>query len=161
MRIAIIAALARNGVIGRGDGLPWHLPDDLAHFKASTLDRPMVMGRKTWETLPGALPRREHVVITRQPGYEARGATVVHSLEEALAHLAGAPEVCIVGGAEIYAAALPIATDLVLTHVEADVEGDTFFPEVDWSAWRVVDERAHPADARHAYPFRITMYERR
>jgi dihydrofolate reductase len=158
-RIAIIAALARNRVIGRGNRLPWHLPDDLRHFKRLTLGRPIIMGRRTWESLPGLLPHRTHVVVTRHPDYRAQGAVVVRSLEEAVA-AAGGEEALVVGGAQLYALALPRASRLYLTLVDAQVEGDAFFPEIDPAAWREVAREPHAADERHAYPFAFVTLER-
>jgi dihydrofolate reductase len=158
-RIAIIAALASNRVIGRGNRLPWHLPDDLRHFKRLTLGRPIIMGRRTWESLPGLLPHRTHVVVTRDPDYRAKGAVVVRSLEEALA-VAGGEEALVVGGAQLYALALPRASRLYLTLVDAQVEGDAFFPEIDPAAWREVAREPHAADERHAYPFAFVTLER-
>jgi dihydrofolate reductase len=158
-RIAIIAALARNRVIGRGNRLPWHLPDDLRHFKRLTLGRPIIMGRRTWESLPGLLPHRTHVVVTRDPDYRAQGAVVVRSLEEAVA-AAGGEEALVVGGAQLYALALPRASRLYLTLVDAQVEGDAFFPEIDPAAWREVAREPHAADERHAYPFAFVTLER-
>lgn len=162
MRVTLIAAVASNGVIGRRGDLPWHLPDDLKHFKRHTLDHPMIMGRRTWESLPGLLPRRPHIVVTRREGYDAEGAEVAHDLDEALARAAqhDPREVFVIGGAELFALALPRADRLVITHVEADVEGDVRFPAVDWSKWRALDEAAHEADERHAHPFRVVTYER-
>ncbi len=161
MRLALIAAVARSGVIGRDGDLPWRLPADLKQFKARTLGRPVIMGRKTWESLRGPLPGRLNLVVTRQAGYVAEGAEVAASLEEAVARAEReSDEAFVIGGADLYAAALPSADRLVITHVEADVEGDTRFPEVDWSRWRLLSEEAHPADARHAYPFRVAVYER-
>lgn len=157
--IAIVAAVARNRVIGRGNALPWRLPDDLKHFKRLTLGHPIVMGRRTWESLPGILPERRHVVVTRDPTYRAPGAEVVHSLDEAVA-AAGADEVLVVGGAELYAQALPFAQRLYLTLVEADVEGDALFPVLDPTQWREVGREPHPADDRHAYPFSFVTLER-
>lgn len=158
-RIAIIAALARNRVIGRGNRLPWHLPDDLRHFKRLTLGRPIIMGRRTWESLPGLLPDRTHIVITRDAQYRADGAVVVHSLDEALA-VAGGEEALVVGGAQLYGLALPRASRLYLTLVEAEVEGDAFFPETDPAAWREIAREPHAADERHAYPFAFVTLER-
>jgi dihydrofolate reductase len=158
-RVAIIAALARNRVIGRGNRLPWHLPDDLRHFKRLTLGHPIVMGRRTWESLPGLLPDRTHFVVTRDPGYRAAGAVVVHSLDAALA-AAGGDEAFVVGGAELYALALPRAARLYLTLVDAEVEGDVFFPPVDPAQWREVAREPHAADERHAYPFAFVTMER-
>ena len=158
-RIAIVAARDRNGVIGRGNRLPWHLPDDLRHFKRLTLGRPIIMGRRTWESLPGPLPDRTHVVVTRDPTYRADGAVVVNSLDAALA-AAGGDEVLVVGGAELYALALPRATRLYLTLVDAEVEGDVFFPALDPREWREVAREPHAADARHAFPFAFVTLER-
>jgi dihydrofolate reductase len=161
VEVTLIAALAENGVIGRGGELPWHLPDDFRQFKRRTKGKPVVMGRKTWESLPKRpLPKRHNIVITRQAGYEAPGATVVGSLEAALEAAGDAPEVMVLGGGQIYAAALPRADRLVLTHVETVVEGDARFPAVDWSRWRVVAQERHAADDRHAHPFRVVVYER-
>jgi len=158
-RIAIIAALARNRVIGRGNRLPWHLPDDLRHFKRLTLGRPIIMGRRTWESLPGLLPDRTHLVVTRDPSYRADGAVVVGSLDEALG-AAGGEEALVVGGAQLYALALPRASRLYLTLVDAEVEGDVFFPAMDPAAWREVAREPHAADERHAYPFAFVTLER-
>ena len=158
-RIAIIAALARNRVIGRGNRLPWHLPDDLRHFKRLTLGRPIIMGRRTWESLPGLLPDRTHLVVTRDPSYRAAGAVVVGSLDEALG-AAGGEEALVVGGAQLYALALPRASRLYLTLVDAEVEGDVFFPAMDPAAWREVAREPHAADERHAYPFAFVTLER-
>lgn len=158
-RVAIIAALDRNGVIGRGSRLPWHLPDDLRHFKRLTLGRPIIMGRRTWESLPGALPDRTHIVVTRDPAYRADGAVVVHSLDAALA-AAGGDEALVVGGSDLYALALPRATRLYLTLVDAEVDGDVFFPAIDRTRWREVAREPHGADERHAFPFAFVTLER-
>jgi dihydrofolate reductase len=158
-RIAIVAAVARNGVIGRGNALPWRLPDDLQHFKRLTLGHPIVMGRRTWESLPGILPGRRHIVVTRDLHYDAPGAEIAHSLDQAVA-AAGGDEVLVVGGAELYAQALPLAQRLYLTLVDADVEGDARFPPLDPGEWREVAREAYPADDRHAYPFSFVTLER-
>lgn len=161
MRVTLVAAVAQNGVIGRDGDLPWRLPDDLAHFKRITLDHPIVMGRRTWESLPGVLPRRTHIVISRQVSYDAPGAEVAESLDDALKRAATRDsETFVIGGADVFAAALPRADRLVITHVDADVEGEVRFPPVDWSGWRAVEEVRHPADERHAHAFRIVIYER-
>ncbi len=162
MRIGLIAAIADNGVIGRDGDLPWRLPHDLKQFKARTLGKPMIMGRKTFESLPKLLPGRLHIVVTRDESYTAEGAAVVHGLDQALARAAEeeTDEVFVIGGADLFAAALSRADFMVLTHVDAGVEGDTFFPAIDWTAWRPVGEEAHEADARHAHPFRVVVYER-
>lgn len=161
MRIALIAAVARNGVIGRGGALPWRLPDELGWFKERTLGKPVIMGRRTWESLRGALPGRLNVVVTRNENYVARGALVAASLDDALARCAGAEEAVVIGGRDLYEAALPRADRLYLTHVEAEVDGDTRFPEVDLEQWIAVESRAHAADERHAFAFRMVVYERR
>lgn len=161
MRIALIAAVARNGVIGRGGALPWRLPDELGWFKERTLGKPVIMGRRTWESLRGALPGRLNVVVTRNGNYVARGALVAASLDDALARCAGAEEAVVIGGRDLYEAALPRADRLYLTHVEAEVDGDTRFPEVDLEQWIAVESRAHAADELHAFAFRMVVYERR
>lgn len=159
--LSLIAALSRNRVIGRDGGLPWRLPRDLRHFRETTLHKPCVMGRKTWETLKEPLEQRRNIVVTRTPGYAAPGAELARSLDEALALTVAAPETMIVGGEALYAEALPRADRLYLTHVHATVEGDAFFPEFDPSAWREIARTDHAADARHAHAFSIVTYQRR
>ena len=157
--ISLVVAVADNDIIGRRNALPWHLPADLAHFKRLTLDKPIVMGRRTWESLPGLLPRRRHLVLTRDPDYRAPGATLVGSLEQAIA-VADSPEIMVVGGAALYAEALPLADRLCLTRVHAQVEGDIRFP--DWSPadWQPISLTEHPADERNAYPMTFLVLER-
>jgi dihydrofolate reductase len=145
--------MARNGVIGRNNRLPWHLPADLQHFKFLTLGKPILMGRKTWESLPGVLPGRRHIVVTRNPDYQAPGGEVVYSVEEALQAVWEAPEIMIVGGSHFYSTMLPRAERLYLTLVEADVEGDSYFPEIDWRQWQEVQREAHHADENNAYDY--------
>jgi dihydrofolate reductase len=128
--VSLIAAMARNRVIGRGNGLPWHLPADLRRFRDLTLGHTIVMGRKTYESIGAPLPGRRIIVITRQERYAPPGCLVAHSLEEALASADGEDELFICGGGELYAEALPLAERLYLTVVELEVEGDTFFPEI-------------------------------
>lgn len=128
-RITIIAAVASNGAIGRAGGLPWRLPDDLKFFMHATLGKPVIMGRATFETLPGPLPKRRNIVITRQGAYEKEGIELASSLEEAIDLAGNAKQIMIAGGAEIYALALPLAARLVLTEVEAQPEADTYFPQ--------------------------------
>lgn len=160
--IAIIAAMARNRVIGINNTLPWRLPADLQHFKQLTMHKPMVMGRKTWESLPGLLPGRPHIVITRDTTYQAEGAQVAHALDQAL-QLAShhGEQVMVIGGANLYAQTLPIAHRLYLTEVDATPEGDAYFPDWDTSLWRLVDTLCRPADANNAHPLRFLSYERR
>jgi dihydrofolate reductase len=144
-RIYLIAAVAANGVIGRQGRLPWHLPEDLKHFKRLTLGHPIIMGRRTWESLGGLLPGREHIVVTRTPGYDAPGAAVASSLEAALALCAGEAVVFVIGGREIFAEALPLAAGLVMTEIHRDYEGDTRFPPYERSRWRETQRESHAA----------------
>lgn len=146
--IFLVVAVADNGVIGVGGGMPWHLSADFRRLKALTMGKPLVMGRKTFDSLPGVLPGRRHIVITRDHGWSAEGAEVVHSLEEAL-KLANAPHIAIFGGAEIYTLALPLADRIELTEVHAAPAGDTRFPEFDRSEWSETLREAHPADGRN------------
>lgn len=160
-RITLVAAIASNRVIGRGNALPWHLPADLAHFKRLTLDKPVVMGRRTWESLPGPLPRRRHIVISSDPSYHALGCELVSSPSAALAATAAAPEVMVVGGASVYAALLPQATHMALTLVDAEVSGDLCFPAWRLDEWRELERVRRPADARNAYALDFVLLERR
>lgn len=166
MIVALIAAVSENGVIGRDGGLPWHLPADLRHFQSLTRGHQVVMGRRTFESLPGPLPDRRNLVVTRDPGYRAPGIEIARSLAAAIASAARAArspdEVCwILGGSAIYEDALPVARRMELTRVEATVEGDTRFPEVDWSAWLLESVEHHQADERHRFPFRFESWIRR
>jgi dihydrofolate reductase len=159
-RVTLIAALARNRVIGLDNRLPWHLPADLAHFKALTLDKPIVMGRRTWESLPGLLPRRTHIVVSRDPGYRPPGPMVVCSPEAAILAAGAVPEVMVVGGATLYAALLPVATRMELTFVEADVAGDAWFPSWDPGQWCEVSREWRARDGRNTYDLTFVRLER-
>jgi dihydrofolate reductase len=159
-RVSLIAALARNFVIGRDNDLPWRLPADLAHFKALTLDKPILMGRRTFESLPGLLPRREHLVVSRDPDFRPRGATLVRSPEAGVALAAAAEELMVIGGASLYAALLPQATRMYLTWVEADIDGDVRFPRWDPRDWQESACTRRPADARNPYDLRFVTLER-
>lgn len=151
--IILVLARADNGVIGRDGRLPWRLPDDLRHFKQITMGRPMVMGRKTFDSLPGLLDGRRHIVLTRDGGWSAEGAEPATSVEQALA-LANAPHVCVIGGAEIWAQFLPLADRIELTEVHAEPDGDTFVDAPDPADWEEVARIAHPAvDGRPAFDF--------
>ncbi|MGH8705516.1 MAG: dihydrofolate reductase [Burkholderiales bacterium] len=156
-RVYLVAAVASNGVIGAHGRLPWHLPEDLKHFKNLTLGHPVVMGRRTWETL-GPLPGRENIVLTRTPGYEAPGASVAASLEAALALCTGEAVVFVIGGGEIYAAALPCAHGLVLTEIHRHFEGDARFPRFDRTAWKEVQRK--PQQAANGLRYDFVLYER-
>ncbi len=157
----LVVAVARNGVIGRGNQLPWKLPADMAYFKRVTMGHPVVMGRRTWESIGKPLPGRHNIVVTRNAAFQAPGATVVGSLEEAWKAAGDAPEVAVIGGTSLFAESLPVADRIHLTEVEADVEGDTWFPEFDRDEWVEREVQRHPADERHQYPFRIVVLERR
>jgi dihydrofolate reductase len=158
--ISIIVAMAKNRVIGAHGTIPWHLPEELKRFKRLTLGHHLIMGRRTWESIGRPLPGRTSLVVTRQRGYPAAGAKVVHSLDDALAACGADDEVFVIGGAELYAQAFPRATRLYLTTVDAEVPGDTRMPEFDVRDWREVSAESFPADARHRYAFRCAVYER-
>lgn len=143
--------MARNRVIGRENKLPWHLPADLQHFKQLTTGKPIIMGRKTWESLPGLLPNRRHIVVTRQPDYQARGAETAASLDLAIKLAGDVDEVMIVGGATLYKLALPLADRLYMTLVDADINGDATFPEFNLSQWREVARDDQPSDKKNRY----------
>lgn len=158
--LSLVVAVADNDVIGRGGGLPWHLPADLRRFRALTMGKPMLMGRRTWESLPGLLPGRRHIVLTRTPGYEAPGCTVVGSLEEALETAGDAPELMVIGGAGLFAETLPRARRIHLTRVHASVDGDTFFPRYDPAQWRETAREHREADERNPYACTFITLER-
>ncbi|WP_368562769.1 dihydrofolate reductase [Pseudoxanthomonas sp. UTMC 1351] len=163
MVISLIAALDRHRAIGKGNDLPWRLPDDLKRFKALTLGKPVLMGRKTAESLGRALPGRLNLVLTRSGRSPYADMRAVGSLEEAraLAEAKNAEELCVIGGAEIYTQTLPLADRLHLTHVDTQVEdADAFFPDFDAAQWRVVDREPHPADSKHAFAFEFVDYVR-
>ena len=159
--LALIVATDRRGVIGRAGGLPWHLPNDLRRFKSLTMGKPIVMGRRTWDSIGRPLPGRHSIVITRQPDLAIAGATVVRSLDEALRAAGPVPEVCVIGGAQIFRLALPRATRIELTVVEAEVAGDTHLPAFAEAEWVESGREAHPADERHAYPYTFVTLRRR
>ena len=142
-RIYLVAAVASNGIIGANGGLPWRLPEDLAHFKRLTLGHPVIMGRRTWESLKGPLPGRDNIVVTRTPGYDAAGAAVANSLEAALALCWGEPVAFVIGGSRLFAESLPLAAGLVMTEIYRDFEGDTRFPDYDRSRWKETQRERH------------------
>lgn len=159
-RVALIAALAENRVIGDRNRLPWHLPADLKHFRRLTTGHAIILGRKNYESIGKPLPERTNIVVTHRTDYPAPGCIVVNSIDAALALTAGDPEVFVIGGAEIYAQTLSRADVLYLTLVHAQVPGDTHFPELDWDAWREVARERHEADERHAYAYSFVTLER-
>ncbi len=157
--VAIVAAVARNGVIGNANTLPWHLPADLRHFRELTWGKPIVMGRKTAESLGKALPGRENIVISRQQDLQFSGMDVVGGLDEALAGRQG--EIMIIGGAEIYRQAIPRASLMFLTLIDADIQGDTVFPEYVRGDWKETASDSHPADQTNPFPYQFLTLSRR
>ena len=158
--IIVIAAMTHQGVIGKNNAMPWHLPADLQRFKKITMGYPMVMGRKTFESLPGVLPGRRHVVLTRNRDYLAKGCDVVTCWEEAEALLAGSGKIFVIGGAEVHALVLPFAQQLYLTFVHADLEGDTYFPQWDEGHWQEVHREFRPKDEKNRYDLEYVEYLR-
>lgn len=160
--LTIIAAVANNGALGKDNDLIWHLPADLKRFKKITLGHYLIMGRKTFESLPGALPNRTTIVISRNKDYKAEGCLVTQSLEEAVELAKKHDEnPYILGGGEIYKQAMKYADFLDLTHVHQDFEADTFFPEIDLSLWEEVQREDHPADEKHRYPYSFVLYKKK
>jgi dihydrofolate reductase len=160
-RVTLILARARNGVIGARGGLPWHLPEDLAFFKRTTMGHPIVMGRKTWESIGRPLPGRRSIVVTRDRSFSAAGAEVVHGLDEAIERCAEADEIFVIGGAQLYADALPRADRLLLTEVDADFDGDTFLPAPASGVWTETGREHHPPKDSRPYGFDFVDYRRR
>ena len=159
--ITIIVAASTNNVIGAEGELPWRISDDLKRFKSLTMGKPIVMGRLTWESIGRALPGRQNIVITRQPGFSAEGCDVVASPAAALDAAGDAEEIMIIGGSQIYDLFLPRAGRLYVTRVQAEVEGDAFFPEIKKSDWNLVDSEWHDADESNEFAFDFRTYERR
>jgi dihydrofolate reductase len=159
MRLYLAAAVAANGIIGAGGRLPWHIPEELKHFKRLTMGHPIIMGRRTWESLKGPLPGRENIVVTSRRDYEAPGAAVAASLEGAVAMCAGEPVAFVIGGTRLFEESLPIADGLVLTEIQRDYPGDTWFPAWDRSEW--VETQREPHTAADGTRFDYVLYERR
>ncbi|HZU64516.1 MAG TPA: dihydrofolate reductase [Novosphingobium sp.] len=152
--IVIVVARAANGVIGNQGAMPWHLPADLRHFKALTMGKPMIMGRKTFASLPGLLPGRRHIVLTRDAGWAAPGAETAADVAGALALAGDVPEICVVGGGEVYAQFLPLADRIEITHIDAEPAGDTHFPALAGPPWHEAARTEHPAqEGRPAFAF--------
>jgi dihydrofolate reductase len=158
--ISIIVAVAENGVIGSDNRLPWHLPDDLKRFKALSLGKPIVMGRRTFDSIGKPLPGRTNIVISRQAGLVIEGVVVTHSLDAALAAAGSVPEIVVIGGAEIFRQVLPRTTTIHLTRVHAGVAGDVLFPELDPAQWREAAVEHHAADERHQYAFSFVTLQK-
>lgn len=160
--ISLVYAQSRNGIIGRDGALPWRIPSDLKRFKAITMGKPVIMGRKTWDSLPRRpLPGRRNIVITRQKNYAAPGAEVVANAEAALLASGNAPEICVIGGGEIFGLFAHLANRLYLTEIDATVEGDTLAPALDEKEWRLVSIEAFPASPSDSAPFTLKVLERR
>ncbi|HET7312956.1 dihydrofolate reductase [Salinisphaera sp.] len=158
-RISLIAAMDTHGVIGAHGGMPWHLPEDLRWFKRQTRDKPIVMGRRTFEAIGRPLPHRRNLVITRNAAMDAEGVEIVGDLDAAVARAGDAEELMVIGGAQIYALALPRADRLLITRIDAAYDGDTWFPEIDWARWRLAAEARHAADG-NTPAYRFMTYER-
>ncbi|MGF1546143.1 MAG: dihydrofolate reductase [Thiotrichales bacterium] len=161
MIVSLIAAVAHNGVLGRDNQMPWHLPADLKHFRALTLGKPIIMGRRTFESLGRKLlPGRLNIILTRAAAFQVDGAVVAHSVEQALAAAEPAPEVMIIGGAEVYRLFYARAQHLYLTEIDAAIDGDTHFPEIARSDWVEIARTHRPADAANPYPMDFVEYQR-
>lgn len=161
--VSLIVAIAQNGTIGRDGGMPWRLSTDMKRFKADTMGNPIIMGRKTFDSIGKPLPGRLNVVITRSHDWRADGAERASSLDEAIEisrQHADAKEICVIGGGQIYAEALPKADILRVTHILADIEGDTMFPEIDPEMWRQISAQDFPAGEKDSHPTQYTIYER-
>jgi dihydrofolate reductase len=159
--ISLMVARAANGVIGRDNALPWHLPADLQRFKKLTMGKPILMGRRTFESIGRALPGRINLVLTRDPAWRAPGAVAVHSLEEALERSGAAAELVVIGGAELFRLALPLTQQIYLTDIHAAIPGDTLFPALAPGEWHEVEKIAHAADARHEHAMTFSTLARR
>ncbi|MFB2864268.1 type 3 dihydrofolate reductase [Aeromonas sp. MdU4] len=163
MKISMIAAMAHDRVIGKDNQMPWHMPADLAHFKRVTLGKPVLMGRKTFESIGRPLPGRRNLVISRNPDYQAEGIEVVGSVDAALALLAdnNVAEVMVIGGGHLYGELLPKANCLYLTRIDLAVEGDTRFPAFDDGQWQRIDCEIHPADEKNPHPYSFETWLRK
>jgi dihydrofolate reductase len=161
--ISLIVAMDANRLIGAGNALPWRLPGDMKRFKGITLGKPVVMGRKTYESIPAQfrpLAGRHNIIVTRNQDYQAEGCTVVHSVAEALAAAGDVPEIMIGGGAQLYRALLPQANRLYLTLIDSTFEGDTYFPPLDFGQWRQLSSEEHPPDEHNPFGYRFMILER-
>lgn len=157
--LTLIVARARNGVIGRDNTLPWRLPEDLAHFKRTTMGAPVIMGRKTWESIGRPLPGRRNIVVSRNPELRLDGAEIASSLEDALRLCVGVEQAFLIGGAQLYAEALPSADRLIVTEIDAEFEGDAHFPEIDPQRWIATERERHHSEA-NGFDYAFVTYER-
>jgi dihydrofolate reductase len=159
--ITLIVAVADNGVIGRENALPWHLPDDLKRFKRLTMGKPIIMGRKTFESIGKPLPGRRNIVVTRDTNYRREGVEVVHGTTQAIEAAASAAEVMVIGGAELFRQFLPDAGRIHLTRVHGNIDGDVMWPALDIRQWEVIERERHEADERHAQAMTFEVWEKR
>lgn len=159
--IILIAAMAQNRALGKDNQLLWHLPDDFKRFKQLTSGHYIVMGRKTFESLPGKLPNRTHIIISRQTNYEIEDCFTANSLEQALKMVPEGEDVFVIGGGEIYAQSLPMADIIELTRVHTEVEADTYFPEINLNQWQLTHSELHQKDEKHAFDFSFETYLRK
>jgi len=160
MRIALVVAMAENRVIGRNNQLPWHIPADLRHFKSLTMGKPIIMGRRTYESIGRPLPGRDNIVITADSLYQAEGCQVVHSIDQALQAAGRCEEAMIIGGANLYRQTLKDADRLYLTRVKAEPQGDTWFPEIESQQWREIERETHKADESNEYDYDFVVLDR-
>ena len=161
MRLSLIVAMAKNRAIGVDNHLPWHLPADLKHFRALTMGHPIIMGRKTFDSIGRVLPGRRNIVLTRNRDYRRDGAEIVHSLDEALEKCRDETEAFVIGGAHLYEDAIHRVSRIYVTEVHADAKGDVFFPEIDPSRWQETERLHNPADAQNAYAWDFVIYDRK
>jgi dihydrofolate reductase len=161
-RIGLVVAVSRNGVIGRDGGLPWHLSSDLKLFKAITMGKPIIMGRKTWDSLPRKpLPGRNNIVITRQTGFAPEGARIAATADEAIMQAGSVEEIAVIGGGEIYKMFLPLADRIYLTEVDLDVVGDTYFPKLDLDHWTETKSEQYPQGPNDSAKFVLRVFDRK
>lgn len=160
MKISLIVAVSENGVIGDLGKMPWKLSGDLKHFKELTIGKPVIMGRKTFESLGEPLPDRKNIILTRDAKYDALGCETAHDAKEAIKKAGNADEVMIIGGEETYRQFMPLADTLYLTRVHANLKGDAFFPEFPKDEWEVIDEERHGADEKNSYPYTFYILEK-
>ncbi|MES3032275.1 MAG: dihydrofolate reductase [Patescibacteria group bacterium] len=158
--ISLILAIGKNNEIGFGNKLPWHLPDDLKRFRDTTRGHTVIMGRKTYESIGRLLPDRKNIIITRDTSYQVAGAVIAHNIEEAIKECKNEKEAFVIGGGEIVKLAMPYLKRMYLTHVEADIPADSFFPPFDESEWKITSEKFHPKDEKHPYEFTFKTYEK-
>lgn len=161
MKISLIAAMAHDRVIGKNNLMPWHMPADLKHFKAITINKPVIMGRNTFMSIGKALPNRQNIVVTRDLNYQATGCEIAHSLEEAIRMAGTQEEVMIIGGAQLYQCALPQATHMYLTLIDSPIAGDTYFPVWDPAVWDEVERETHSPDDKNSYAYTFITLQRK